>query len=355
MRIEQSIVASWASKLVHAAVQDAIGNLRKINSNDLLSGDSGLKDTWEEICVQVQGEESGYWEQYLETIDQVLEGVLYALSREEQLAIWTSTDEGWDWVCDHHDENDGEDSAPYDQDAVIRKLREELLFLAGDFESPTVSKFLQRHEDDYDELDDDDDEDEEGEGSDDDIGQESQEEGQAPSNPLFPNEEPASLRLRQAVNDPVVLVISREQIETGNQFEVLQFLFALVPTDNPSHAWSLKGRVSLVISGYNSDERELYEIPEVCEYLRSIDQEWPFWFFFLSQADESIKVVAMCLGKATKVAPGLTRFDQDAWSTFMERSFSAVNYLFDTYGFPESESEILSEGIMQVFENAQQP
>lgn len=38
---------------------------------------------------------------------------------------------------------------------------------------------------------------------------------------------------------------------------------------------------SLTISGYDDDSRELFEIPEVCRYLRGLDHEWPFWFFFL--------------------------------------------------------------------------
>lgn len=355
MRIEQSLVSAWASRLSNKAIQEAIDRLRKINSNDLLSGDSGLKDTWEEICVQVQGEESAFWESYLETIDQVFEGVFFDLSREEKLAMWTSTDEGWDWVHDHYDESDGEDVAPYDQEAVIKKLREELLFVAGAFESPAICRYLQRHEDGYDEIDEEED-DEEGEDDEDsDNDQESDDnitETRVQQSP-FSGAESSSLRLRHAVQDPIVLVVSREQIESSNIHEVLQFLKALVPIDDPSHAWSMKGRVSLVITGYDRDERELYEIPEVCDYLRLIDQEWPFWFFFLNQVDESIKVLAMCLGKASKVAPGLIRFDPIAWSGFMERSFTAVNYLFETYGFPEAENESLSEGIMQVFENAQ--
>lgn len=36
----------------------------------LLSGeDSGLKNVWEEVCAQVQGEKSYFWESYEETID----------------------------------------------------------------------------------------------------------------------------------------------------------------------------------------------------------------------------------------------------------------------------------------------
>lgn len=39
----------------------------------MLSGDnSGLANVWDELCVQVQGEHSYYWDAYLETIDDFL-------------------------------------------------------------------------------------------------------------------------------------------------------------------------------------------------------------------------------------------------------------------------------------------
>lgn len=43
----------------------------------LLSGeDSGLKNVWEEICVQVQDEYSFYWESYEDTIRNFIEEVI---------------------------------------------------------------------------------------------------------------------------------------------------------------------------------------------------------------------------------------------------------------------------------------
>ncbi|QLH34329.1 MAG: hypothetical protein HWD62_19705 [Cyclobacteriaceae bacterium] len=44
-----------------------ITQLRKLKGDHLLSGDSGLKNVWEEICAQVQGGDSYYHHEYQET------------------------------------------------------------------------------------------------------------------------------------------------------------------------------------------------------------------------------------------------------------------------------------------------
>ena len=63
MRIEQHIVAAWAKLLSETLVKDAIAALEQMDANAMLSGDdSGLKNVWEEVCVQLQYEESIFWD-----------------------------------------------------------------------------------------------------------------------------------------------------------------------------------------------------------------------------------------------------------------------------------------------------
>lgn len=47
------------------------------------------------------------------------------------------------------------------------------------------------------------------------------------------------------------------------------------------------------------------------------------------------------------------RYFFEGLTHFLERGFAAVNYLFDSYGFPESENEMLSMGVSQIFANNQ--
>lgn len=122
-----------------------------------------------------------------------------------------------------------------------------------------------------------------------------------------------------------------------------------MPLRDSQYVWSWKGNLSVSVSGYDDDPRELYEIPEVRRYLQGLDQEWPFWFFFLTPP--SIQQVGMCLASAVSVASGKAFIPPENFYRFMERGFGAVNHLFDHYGFPESENEALSGVVSQVFAN----
>lgn len=68
-------------------------------------------------------------------------------------------------------------------------------------------------------------------------------------------------RLRPAVTEPVILMFSRQQVETGDLAETLALLRRL--TADRQTAIDFCGRISLVVDGYNDDPRELFEVPEV--------------------------------------------------------------------------------------------
>ena len=97
----------------------------------LLSGDDTcLTSVWEEICVQVQGEESHFWGAYAQIMrDQVL-ARLQEVSRPELEMLWLRTESGWDWL---------------DEDAVAQWIVQDFIKpLAEEYESNSVSRFLRR-------------------------------------------------------------------------------------------------------------------------------------------------------------------------------------------------------------------
>lgn len=345
MRIEQHIVAAWAGRISEKVVGEAIADLERMKGQggEMLSGDSGLKSVWEEICVQVQGEQSFFWNFYVETMESLLSGSVELLDQDSRLALWTTTDAGWDYVYDHRDEDEGVDDVPVLSDEIVTKLMESLLQAAADFENPRVTKFLERHEYGYDELEDDE--------SDEDDGIEDDEISEEPQGKTGSDRDEHVFDLRPGVRDPIFFVLSRQQIERMEIDESLVFLRSLLPPNRPGDIWALKGRISLAVDGYDHDPRELFEIPEVCQYLRAIDDLWPFWFFFFSQADESLTVLAMCLASAIEVNPGEAYVDPERIRRILERGFSAVNRLFDTYDFDPAENLALTTGVLRLLSN----
>lgn len=114
----------------------------------LLSGDDTcLTSVWEEICVQVQGEESHFWGAYAQIMrDQVL-ARLQEVSRPELEMLWLRTESGWDWLWDVVNAEKGE-APPHpgiDEDAVAQWIVQDFIKpLAEEYESNSVSRFLRR-------------------------------------------------------------------------------------------------------------------------------------------------------------------------------------------------------------------
>lgn len=157
-------------------------------------------------------------------------------------------------------------------------------------------------------------------------------------------------RLRPGVSEPLILMFSRRQVETCDIDEPLQLLHRLI-ADRRS-AIEYGGRISLVIDGYNDDPRELFEIPAVRAYLKRLDQEWPYWFFFLSHADESIKMLESCLCDTIEVVPGVASIDIEQMERVLARHFGAMNRLTEKLDLPKEKCEELAEGIISLIHNA---
>ena len=126
-----AIVAQVAQQAADRVTRKTIADLRRM-TNGLLSGDdSGLKTTWDEICVQVQGEESLYWEVYVETVCAILGVYVAELPTNERNALWLQTQAGFDWKWEDEwkcrDGEDREDIAVSDDD-VVRYLFDEHVY-----------------------------------------------------------------------------------------------------------------------------------------------------------------------------------------------------------------------------------
>ena len=100
------LVADLAANVEARVTRRVICQLRKITTR--LSGDdSPLRDAWDEICVQVQGQESVFWSAYLDTIDMTITAFVKDLPQHELAALWLETDRGFDWLFDQDWDDEG--------------------------------------------------------------------------------------------------------------------------------------------------------------------------------------------------------------------------------------------------------
>jgi TPR repeat protein len=90
----------------------------------------------------------------------------------------------------------------------------------------------------------------------------------------------------------VVLDFDRGDIEAGDTSDVMAVLKQLLERDA---ATKFCERVDLCCSGYDSDSRELWEIPEVRAFVQKLDQQFPYWCYFLSRNGEGLMWLTYCL------------------------------------------------------------
>jgi hypothetical protein len=154
--------------------------------------------------------------------------------------------------------------------------------------------------------------------------------------------------LRPGVTEPVVLLISRREIESGDITSVTSRLKPFLAARED--AWLYRGQMSMVIDGFNDDPRELVDIPEVREFLRMFDKQWPYWAFFFNQVDDSIKIYLSCVCGVSFPGGGAVEIDADKLSEFLMHGFAGMNSIFDRFGFSETELEVQSRGIVEIVE-----
>lgn len=156
--------------------------------------------------------------------------------------------------------------------------------------------------------------------------------------------------LRPGISEPVILMISRRQVEEMDLASVMRNLKPFTATRED--AWLYRGQMVLSVDGYNEDPRELVDIPQVREFLGVLERQWPYWAFFFDQVDDSIKLLASCVCGCRFPGQGAVEIDPEKLGGFLRRGFAGMNALFDQHGFPEKELETMSNGLLEVIDQA---
>lgn len=114
-------------------------------TDDLLSGDdTGLKNIWDEVCVQVRYQHSIYWGVYLDVIDGFIYDEIKTLDSNTKQAIWLQTDEGRNWVEDYEGCDGEREETPYiNEGDIIEYIRQCYILSAADnWTNKRIEKYL---------------------------------------------------------------------------------------------------------------------------------------------------------------------------------------------------------------------
>ena len=139
--------------------------------------------------------------------------------------------------------------------------------------------------------------------------------------------------------DYFMLGISKDEVVIKNTRIIRKKLENFL---NPVYAKKFHERIDVSISGYDFDERELCEIPEVREYITLVDKDFPYWFFYLSKFSSSLQFVTFSLCDHIKLADGLLHLvENEKLKSFFRRHFAAMNEICDLVKFSQNEKNSL--------------
>ena len=142
MKIDDEIIVALARKLSESLARRTICYLQSRTDCNLSGGDSGLKNIWEEICVQVQYERSVLWDTYDETVKSIVSGYFDDLDDYEKIAIWLCTSSGCEWISEN--ESSGIEDCDFDsEDAVDHIVSEHVYNKASSWSNERIRNYLE--------------------------------------------------------------------------------------------------------------------------------------------------------------------------------------------------------------------
>ena len=128
-------------------------------------------------------------------------------------------------------------------------------------------------------------------------------------------------------SDYIVLQISQEAIQNCDTSEYVTLLHGATGSLQSFEAEFQ--RYVFLVSGYDNDQRELYQIPEVVRFIKDLNSKLPFWLYFINTSDKKFfSWMIACLCQAMSLGQDdetiYADFDADAYNDLIEYQFSHI-------------------------------
>ena len=151
-------------------------------------------------------------------------------------------------------------------------------------------------------------------------------------------------------SDYIVLQISQENIKDCNTSEYVTLLHGATGTIQSFEV--AFQRYVFLISGYDDDPRELYQIPEVVSFIKDLNSKLPFWLYFVNTADKRFfSWMIACLCQAMSLDQDeetiYADFNADAYNDLIEYQFSNIVKLMSGLVIGESIQEKVLNGLSE--------
>jgi len=143
----------------------------------------------------------------------------------------------------------------------------------------------------------------------------------------------------------VILSVPRELVEAKETEWFLQRVIQL--TSVSRIARKMQGKVDLVVEGYESDPRALWDIEEVRRWFAAVDRSRVPWFWLLSTrpAAGGLRTVASCLCRLER-SSGLVTANNDDAIQFVFQNFTRLNGMAKRLGLGDEENSRISKEVI---------
>lgn len=140
----------------------------------------------------------------------------------------------------------------------------------------------------------------------------------------------------------VFLNVSKEEIMTQDVTGFTELLSRI--TINDEMIKKAKGKISFLIDGYNSDDRDVYEIPEIREWTKKVIPLFKYWGYFLNMDSynkklSGLRVLHFCsvdinVVKVDKHGGKYVEFDKEQTLELMNQLFIWLNEFTEKHSIP---------------------
>ena len=152
---------------------------------------------------------------------------------------------------------------------------------------------------------------------------------------------------------PLIIVISKEEVQSGDIEPALSVLKKL--TESPGAAKSYVENVDIAFDGYNDYSEELFEIVEVREYVYKLDDEFPYWLYFLSKKHLGLQALYLCFLPPFLNEEGKQKiFPERINSLLSNRWIPALTHICEFVGADENDRDAIAERAVQYIFNGLQ-
>ena len=143
-------------------------------------------------------------------------------------------------------------------------------------------------------------------------------------------------------SDYTVLQIAQEAIQNCDTSEYVTLLHGI--TDSLKSFEAAFQKYVLLISGYDDNPRELYQIPEVVCFIKDLNSKLPFWLYFVNTSDKKFfSWMIACLCQAMSLDQDeetiYADFNAEAYNDLIEYQFSNIVKLMSGLEMGESIQE----------------